>query len=631
MEKETAIKKILILAANPKDTSRLRLDQELRDIEEGLQRSQKRDQFTLKQQLAVRPRDIQRALLDFNPQIIHFSGHGTEERLIFEDDSGKSKLVSGDALAGLFELFADRIECVVLNGCYSEVQAQAIGKHINYVIGMSQAIGDKAAIEFAVGFYDALGAGRSIEFAYELGCRAIRMAGIEEHLTPVLLKQKSDSVSRLLKIKRQLLRRFPWYSFRTLILISMWVTFITIALRLFGFLQASELWFFDNMMQLQLIEEQDTRLLIVEITKKDIEDQKGIRQGSLTDDTLLQLLKKLQQYQPRTIGLDIYRDFPTQNSDLSKLLQNNPLIISVCNVGYTTQNNQQGVKPAPEISRNRLGFSDFLPDNEGIVRRQILSMDTNEHSPCWSSKPDNKPVNTSFSLELARHYLNKPYEEPSQDVNRNPPLKSTAFKPLYYGSNQGGYSIWTDFDGYQVLLNYRRSCSEKDKNNCSPEFIAKRVTLGDILKTKFLERYPLTDKIVLIGVTDYSYEAPWSTPFSSGGEQQIPGVIIQAQMVSQILSAVSGDRPLLKVWSLWNEIPWIFAWSLVGGILPQLYHSKRSLIVFGIIAFTSLYIICLVFFISPIKRWIPFVPPAFTLLSTGGTIIFIKFQAQTYN
>lgn len=189
MEKETAIKKVLILAANPKDTSRLRLDQELRDIEEGLQRSQKRDQFSLKQQLAVRPRDIQRALLDFNPQIIHFSGHGTEERLIFEDDSGKSKLVSGDALAGLFELFADRIECVVLNGCYSEVQAEAIGKHINYVIGMSQAIGDKAAIEFAVGFYDALGAGRSIEFAYEFGCRAIRMQGIEEHLTPVLFKK----------------------------------------------------------------------------------------------------------------------------------------------------------------------------------------------------------------------------------------------------------------------------------------------------------------------------------------------------------------------------------------------------------------------------------------------------------
>lgn len=190
MHNNTPVKNILILAANPKDTSSLRLDQELRDISEGLQRGQQRDLFRLEQKLAVRPRDIQRALLDINPQIIHFSGHGAgEEGLVFEDETGQSKLVSKAALADLFELFADQIECVVLNGCYSVVQAEAIAQHINYVIGMSKAINDRAAIEFAVGFYDGLAAGRSIEFAYKLGCSAIRMAGIEEHLTPVLLKK----------------------------------------------------------------------------------------------------------------------------------------------------------------------------------------------------------------------------------------------------------------------------------------------------------------------------------------------------------------------------------------------------------------------------------------------------------
>jgi len=181
---------ILFLAANPKDTSRLRLDQELRDIAEGLQRAQKRDQFNLEQRSAVRPRDIQRAMLDVAPQIVHFSGHGTgESGLVFEDESGNTKLVDGTALAGLFELFADQIQCVVLNGCYSEVQAKAIAQHIPYVIGMNQAIGDKAAIAFAVGFYDALGAGRDVTFAYKLGCAAIRLDGIAENLTPVLLKQ----------------------------------------------------------------------------------------------------------------------------------------------------------------------------------------------------------------------------------------------------------------------------------------------------------------------------------------------------------------------------------------------------------------------------------------------------------
>lgn len=182
------MKKILILAANPNDTSRLRIDRELRDIGEGLERAKMRDEFSLEQKLAVRPRDIQRAMLDVNPQIIHFSGHGAgEEGLVFEDEIGQIKLVTGEALAGLFELFADQIECVVLNGCYSQVQAKAIAQHIDYVIGMSQTIGDKAAIEFAVGFYDALGAGRSVEFAYKLGCSAIRIARIAEHLTPVMV------------------------------------------------------------------------------------------------------------------------------------------------------------------------------------------------------------------------------------------------------------------------------------------------------------------------------------------------------------------------------------------------------------------------------------------------------------
>ncbi|HAC65069.1 MAG TPA: TIR domain-containing protein [Cyanothece sp. UBA12306] len=188
------VKKILILAANPKGTSPLRLDEEMREIEAGLERAKDRDQFILEKKWAVRPRDIQRAMLDIDPQIVHFSGHGEGEKgLVFEDEMGRAKLVDGEALAGLFELFADKVECVVLNGCYSQVQAEEIAQHIPYVIGMSQAIGDRAAIEFAVGFYDALGAGRPVEFAYKLGCSAIRLAGIAENLTPVLI-QKSELV-----------------------------------------------------------------------------------------------------------------------------------------------------------------------------------------------------------------------------------------------------------------------------------------------------------------------------------------------------------------------------------------------------------------------------------------------------
>ncbi|MBW4671468.1 MAG: CHAT domain-containing protein [Cyanomargarita calcarea GSE-NOS-MK-12-04C] len=183
-------KTILILAANPKTTSHLRLDEEVREIDAGLQRAKKRELFDLKQRWAVRVQDVYQSLLDFKPQIVHFSGHGTgDDGLVLEDETGKMQLVDTVALAKLFELFASNVECVVLNACYSEMQAMAIAQHIPYVIGMNKAIGDKAAIKFATGFYSALGAGESVEFAYKLGCNVIQLDGIPEHLTPVLKKK----------------------------------------------------------------------------------------------------------------------------------------------------------------------------------------------------------------------------------------------------------------------------------------------------------------------------------------------------------------------------------------------------------------------------------------------------------
>jgi WD40 repeat protein/energy-coupling factor transporter ATP-binding protein EcfA2 len=181
-----------------KGVNRLLLTQEFRDIEERLQISKKRELFNLEQKFAVRPHDIQRAIQDLNPQIIHFYEHDKGEAgLVFEDEIGNRKLADGNALAALFELFADQLNCVVLNGCYSEVQAQAIAQHIPYVIGINKAIGDKAAIAFAVGFYDALGASRDVNFAFKLACAAIQMEGIPEHLTPVLIKKNSADVTKV--------------------------------------------------------------------------------------------------------------------------------------------------------------------------------------------------------------------------------------------------------------------------------------------------------------------------------------------------------------------------------------------------------------------------------------------------
>ena len=191
---ESSVKKILILSANPTNTNKLRLDEEVREIQAGLERARSRDQFEIITKWAVRPDDLRRGLLDYEPEIVHFSGHGAgNQGLALENNAGQMQLVSTESLARLFKLFQDKIECVLLNACYSEAQAGAIHQHIDCVVGMNQAIGDRAAIEFAVGFYDALGANRSYEDAYEFGCSAIDLESIPEFSTPVLKSRNYGS------------------------------------------------------------------------------------------------------------------------------------------------------------------------------------------------------------------------------------------------------------------------------------------------------------------------------------------------------------------------------------------------------------------------------------------------------
>jgi CHAT domain len=188
--------KILILSANPKNTQKLRLDEEVRNIQLGLERAKRRSRFEIVSCLAVRTEDLRRALLDHEPQIVHFCGHGVgEQGLLFESDGGEAKSVSAESLSGLFKLFSNQIKCVLLNACYSETQAKAICQHISYVIGMEQAIGDKAAIRFTVGFYDALYAGRSIKDAFEFGRNAIDLEGISETLAPKIFAKDGETLS----------------------------------------------------------------------------------------------------------------------------------------------------------------------------------------------------------------------------------------------------------------------------------------------------------------------------------------------------------------------------------------------------------------------------------------------------
>jgi hypothetical protein len=178
----------MILAANPTNQERLGLGREIKKIRQALERSRNRENWRIESNEAATVEDLRRALLDHQPTVLHFSGHGGGDAgLCFENDQGGTHLTHATPLAKLFHHFKDRLKCVVLNSCYSKVQAEVIRQEVDYVIGMQAEIGDEAATKFAVAFYDALFAGTDFRVGFDLACTAIDLHNLNEANVPVFL------------------------------------------------------------------------------------------------------------------------------------------------------------------------------------------------------------------------------------------------------------------------------------------------------------------------------------------------------------------------------------------------------------------------------------------------------------
>jgi hypothetical protein len=182
------MKRVLVVFANPKGTDPLRLSAEDRTIRECIALSTHRSSLRVDFRHAATIHDIRRAFLEQSYYLIHFSGHGTGQGLALEDESGAMRIVPQEALADFLAAYSPPLEAMMLNACYSEPQGRLVSAGVPYTIAMDGPISDPAAIEFTRGFYDALGAGKEIESAFEEACRTIKLAGLQEGTTPILLK-----------------------------------------------------------------------------------------------------------------------------------------------------------------------------------------------------------------------------------------------------------------------------------------------------------------------------------------------------------------------------------------------------------------------------------------------------------
>lgn len=178
---------ILFLASTPDGEAKLAIDKECRLIREKIQASSFPKDLELRSEWAVRPSDLLQYFNQYRPQVVHFSGHGSNsDELILQDNDDQPKPVSNSALRALFATMKDRIRLVVLNACYSQPQAEAITESIDCAVGMKTEINDQVAIIFSGAFYRALGFGRSVKEAFDQGCVELLLEGTPQHDVPKL-------------------------------------------------------------------------------------------------------------------------------------------------------------------------------------------------------------------------------------------------------------------------------------------------------------------------------------------------------------------------------------------------------------------------------------------------------------
>jgi len=354
----------------------------------------------------------------------------------------------------------------------------------------------------------------------------------------------------------------------------------TLGLRSLGLFQSLELKAYDRFLTLRPSEPADDRLLIITVTEDDLAIQDDRDGGSLSDGSLLKILQAIDPYKPALIGLDIYRDRPVKPSypELRDWLSKDPGFVSVCRMGDgnapdasrgdstdSRSNARADIAPPPEVSLDRLGFSDLLPDADGIHRRQLLAMSAAPGSSCA----------TQFSLasSLAIRYLGLVHGIALEvEANGDWQLGQARIAPL--AAPSGGYQK-ADTWGYQTLLNYRNPKRNSERTG-SPQAIAETLTLAQVFAGDFSPEQ-IQERIVLIGTTAESFKDYSKSPYSNG-QEDIAGVLLQAQMTSQLISAALDGRSPIRPVPPALESAWITLMAWLGAILALGIRRQQVLL-----------------------------------------------------
>lgn len=364
-------------------------------------------------------------------------------------------------------------------------------------------------------------------------------------------------------------------------------TIAVLAVRSGGWLQPVEWTALDIYFQLRPIEKVDTKIVIVGFEEKDI---KVLKTDRLSDKRLAQLLTLIKKQKPRAIGLDFYRDVPVGEgySQLAQVFRTTPNLIGIEKV--VGDKYDPIIAPPPILKQlNQVAVVDTVVDGDGVVRRALLF-------------PDESSQNLGLATALI--YLKKQGISADSNANRSLVIEDATFTSLK--ENDGGY-VRTDSDGYQLLLNFR-----------DPSQSFTRISITDVLSGRYSNL--LRDRIVLIGATAPSFNDRFATPYSwnlSTTPIEIPGVEIQAQIASSIISSALDDRPVIKTLNEPLELLWISCWTIGIVIIASRWQRNKDTKNFAPNFFFNLMAISLVAIVAVFGAsylaflygwWIPVVP-----------------------
>ena len=515
--------------------------------------------------------------------ILFFAGHSQSDR---HKTTGCIQINHQDSLTtkelkyALTKAVAEGLKIAIFNSCDGLGLARELGDlKIPQIIVMREPVPDKVAQEFLKYFLPAYARGESFYLAVR-EARA-KLQGLEDHYPcatwlPVIVQNPADlppTWQQLYQPKKEpIVKKITSQRLKIpLVLASSAIaTVAVIGLRSLGILQGWELKAFDYLSQKLPPESGDKRMLIVGADEQDISSSKY--SYPIRDHTLAELIDKLQQHQPAVIGIDIFRDYPikTNNSqnnlELTKYWQQ-PNIVSIC-LGDNLNNSVAPPSPSPI---EQVGFDNIYDDlqvtngGDDNVRRYLLSRSDNplaETSYCTT--------NYSFALQLVTRYFQ------SRNISTTTVKNDWRFGSQIIARLVNGSSGYQKFDdrGNQLLISYRRTSQ-----------LAQQVTIRDILEErKTFDPNWIKNRIVLIGVTAKSVPDVHDTAIG-----EIRGLHLHGHVVSQLVSAVEDDRPLIWWLPFWGDWLWIGFWSVGSGLIISLGQNyiERSLATAGCVIVLS--------------------------------------------